>query len=200
MDCGKVGALLYSLRTEMGMTQQQVADRLNISNKTISKWERGLGCPDVSLLGELSGLFQVNIEKILNGSMETNGLEAGNLRHIKFYVCPVCGNIVNNTGNAEISCCGRRLTALTAKPADDAHAASVEETDGATYVTFQHEMSKEHFISFVALIRNDRLLFIKLYPEQEASVILPDTTAAMLRRKRGGGLYYYCTRHGLYQL
>ena len=200
MDCGKVGALLYRLRKETGMTQQQVADRLNISNKTISKWERGLGCPDVSLLGELSGLFQVNIEKILNGALETNGLEAGNLRRIKFYACPICGNIISNTGNAEISCCGRRLTALTAKPADEAHAVAIEDTDGSTYVTFQHEMMKEHFISFVAYIRNDRLLFVKLYPEQEASVILPDTNAAALLRKHSGGLYYYCTRHGLYKL
>ena len=65
MDCGKVGDLLYRLRREKNLTQKQVADQLNISDKTVSKWERGLGCPDVSLLGELSGLFGVNIEKIL---------------------------------------------------------------------------------------------------------------------------------------
>ncbi|MGW8113996.1 helix-turn-helix domain-containing protein [Caproicibacterium sp. NSD3] len=45
---------------------------MNLSDKTISKWERGLGCPDVSLIGELSNLFEVNIEKILNGNLESS--------------------------------------------------------------------------------------------------------------------------------
>ena len=182
------------------MTQRQAADRLNISDKTISKWERGLGCPDVSLLGELSGLYGVNIEKILDGNIASNARETGNLKRIRFYVCPSCGNVISNTGKAEISCCGRKLPPLEAKPADEAHAPTLEDTDGSLYITFRHEMGKEHFISFVAYVANDRLLFIKLYPEQEASVILPDTSAGKLSLKYGRKLYYYCTRYGLFQL
>lgn len=200
MDCSKVGALLYRLRKEKGMTQIQVAKHLNISDKTISKWERGLGCPDVSLLSELSGLFEVNIEKILDGNLESNDREAGNLKHIKFYACPFCGNVINNTGNAEISCCGRKLSPLIAKQADDMHSATIEENEDEFYIIFHHEMSKDHFLSFVAYIANDRLLFVKLYPEQEASVFLPKMNSGKLLQKNSRKLYYYCTRDGLYSL
>lgn len=62
---------------------------MNLIDKTISKWERGLGYSDVNLLGELSNLFEINIEKILNGNLETNALDSGNFRRLKFYVCPV---------------------------------------------------------------------------------------------------------------
>lgn len=63
MDCSKVGNLIYTLRTEKGMTQKALANAMNISDRTISKWERGAGCPDVSLLRELSDILGVNIEK-----------------------------------------------------------------------------------------------------------------------------------------
>ena len=52
MDCSKIGKLIYNLRKEKDMTLKQIADLMNISDKTISKWERGLGCPDISLLPE----------------------------------------------------------------------------------------------------------------------------------------------------
>lgn len=182
------------------MTQRQVADHLNISDKTISKWERGLGCPDVCLLNELSRLFEVNIEKILDGNIASNDMETGNLMRIKFYVCPFCGNVISNAGKAEISCCGRKLSPLAAKPADEAHAATIEDTDDSFYITFQHEMNKDHYISFVAYVANDRLLFIKLYPEQEASAILPKASSGRLLSKYGRKLYFYCTAHGLYAL
>ncbi len=70
MDCSKVGVLILSLHKEKNMTQKDVDDRMNISDKTISKWERGMGCPDVTLLGDLSGIFGVNIERILMGDLE----------------------------------------------------------------------------------------------------------------------------------
>ena len=200
MDCSKVGALLYRLRKEKSMTQKQVADHLNISDKTISKWERGLGCPDINLLGELSGLFEINIEKILDGHLESNDMEAGNLKRIKFYVCPYCGNVISNTGNAEISCCGRKLTPQIAKPADETHTATIEDTGDEYYITFHHEMSKAHYISFAAYVANDRLLFVKLYPEQEASLFLPKMNMGKMLQVNSRKLYYFCTNHGLYFL
>jgi len=200
MNCSKVGALLYRLRKEQGLTQKQVADQMNISDKTISKWERGFGCPDVSLLGELSSLFEVNIEKILNGDLEPNEPDAGNFRRMKFYVCPVCANVIYSTGNAEIFCCGRKLSPLAAKPADEKHMAVIEDTDGEYYVTFHHEMSKAHFISFVAYVTNEKLLLVKLYPEQEPSLRLPKMDSNILLNKYNKKLYYYCGKHGLYVL
>ncbi|MBC3796914.1 helix-turn-helix domain-containing protein [Acetobacterium tundrae] len=200
MDCNKVGALLKALRKEKEMTQKQVADQMNISDKTISKWERGLGCPDVSLLGELSELFEVNIEKILLGDLKSNDMETGNLKRMKFYVCPNCGNVISNIGAADISCCGRKLAPLVAKPADKKHAAKVEDADGQYYITFDHEMSKTHFLSFVAYVTSDRSLFIKLYPEQTASVHLSKIVGGNLMKKSSGKLYYYCSQHGLWVL
>ena len=127
MDYEKVGNLILQLRKEKNMTQKQVADLLNISDKTISKWERGLGCPDVSLLSELSKIFDINIEKILLGDLEPNDMDGGNMKRIKFYVCPNCGNIITSTGEGEMSCCGRKLKALTPSIIDDNHEISVEE-------------------------------------------------------------------------
>jgi DNA-binding XRE family transcriptional regulator/desulfoferrodoxin (superoxide reductase-like protein) len=200
MDCTKVGILLKALRNEKEMTQKQVADRMHISDKTISKWERGLGCPDVSLLRELSELFGVNIEKILIGELELNDMETGNLKKTKFYVCPNCGNVISTTGEAQLSCCGRKLAPLVAKPADEKHTAIVEDDDGEYYITFDHEMSKDHFLSFVAYVSTDRTMFVRLYPEQTAAVRLPIMSGGKLGKKYGSKLYYYCSKEGLWVL
>ena len=69
MDCKKIGSLIYELRKDKNMTQKQIADLMNISDKTISKWERGLGCPDISLLPELSQILGVSIDQILSGQI-----------------------------------------------------------------------------------------------------------------------------------
>lgn len=193
MDYEKVGNLILQLRKEKNMTQKQVADLLNISDKTISKWERGLGCPDVSLLSELSKIFDINIEKILLGDLEPNDMDGGNMKRIKFYVCPNCGNIITSTGEGEMSCCGRKLKALTPSIIDDNHEISVEEVENDYYVTINHEMSKEHYISFVAYVTYDRVLLIKLYPEQSPTVRFPRLCGKFER----GKFYIYCNQHGL---
>lgn len=190
MDCNKIGKLILNLRKEKNMTQKEIADAMNISDKTISKWERGLGCPDVSLLSDLSKLLGVNIEKILLGDLNPNDADGGNMKRIKFYVCSNCGNITSNTGQAEISCCGRKLEPLIAKPEDDNHSIRVDEIENDYYITIPHEMKKSHYISFVAYVMYDRVLLIKLYPEQNAEVRFP--------KMRGGKLYFYCSQHGLW--
>lgn len=191
MDCSKVGKLILGLRKEKGMTQKQLADTMNISDKTISKWERGMGCPDVSLLHELSEALNVNIEKILSGDLDPNNADGGNMKKIKFYVCPTCGNIVNSMGEAQISCCGRKLDALIAKPSDDSHHLDVQMIEDDYYITFSHEMSKPHYISFIAYVTYDRVLMVRLYPEQGGEVRIPAL--------RGGKLYFGCSRHGLWE-
>ncbi|WEG11273.1 helix-turn-helix domain-containing protein [Pullulanibacillus sp. KACC 23026] len=190
MDTSKVGKLLLTLRKEKKMTQKEVASTMGISDKTISKWERGLGCPDVSLLGDLSNILGVNIEKILLGDLEPNDADGGNMRRIKFFVCSNCGSVMTSLGEAEISCCGRKLTPLLAKPEDDEHAAMIETIDQEYYITFQHDMTKNHFISFVAYVSYDRVLIVKLYPEQNAELRIP--------KMSGGTLYTYCNQHGLW--
>jgi len=191
MDCDKVGKLILALRKEKNLTQKELADALNLSDRTISKWERGMGCPDVSLLKELSQILGVNIEKILTGNLNPNDNDGGNMKKIKFYVCPTCGNAMFSTGEADMSCCGRKLTALTAEADNENHIMRVEEIEDDYFITVDHEMSRAHYISFIAFIGYDRVLFIKLYPEQNAEARFP--------KMHGSKLAAYCSKHGLWE-
>lgn len=190
MDCAKVGKLILQLRKEKGLTQKQVADRLNISNKTISKWERGLGCPDVSLWKELSAILGADILHLLQGELLLNRPDTGKIDRTHFYVCPICRNILASTGKATISCCGRKLYSLIQSLPTENIEFSVKEVDTDLYIEFNHEMKKEHFILFVAYVINDSVFINRLYPEQNSSFRLPNM-------RSDGTLYMYCTKHGL---
>ena len=190
MDCRKVGNLICKLRKEKNMTQKQIADLMNISDKTISKWERGKGCPDISLLLELSQILGVGIEQILSGEINLNELVGGNMNKLKFYVCPQCGNLITSTSNATISCCSKTLEALVAKKAEQGHKLDIEPVEDELFVTTKHEMKKEHYISFIAYVKGDRALITKQYPEWDMQF--------RFRKSGHGKLYFYCTNHGLF--
>ncbi|MBC5997184.1 helix-turn-helix domain-containing protein [Romboutsia ilealis] len=190
MDCKKVGKLIYELRKEKNMTQKQVAELMNISDKTISKWERGLGCPDVSLLLGLSDIFGVSIEGILSGEINLNEISGGNMKNIKFYICDKCGNLITSTSEASISCCGKKMEAAVAKKAEDAHRLNVEPIENELFITTEHEMKKEHYITFVAHVKGDRVQIVKQYPEWDMQF--------RLNQVGRGKLYFYCINHGLF--
>lgn len=189
MDPIKCGMLIRSLRSEAHLTQRELAQKLCVTDKAVSKWERGLGCPDVSLLSQLSALFRVDLESLLNGTLPASRKEGGNMKRTRFSICPVCGNVITASGNAQISCCGRTLELLLPPKADPDHLPSLEKMDGEYCLTFPHEMSKEHFIRFVCLITFDRMTLVRLYPEQDALVRLPYV--------RMGTLVFGCSQHGL---
>lgn len=190
MDCKKVGKLIYELRKEKNMTQKQVAELMNISDKTISKWERGLGCPDVSLLLGLSNIFGVSIEGILSGEINLNELSGGNMKNIKFYVCDKCGNLITSTSEAAISCCGKKMEAAVAKKAEEGHKLNVESIENEFFITTEYEMKKEHYITFVAHVKGDRVQIVKQYPEWNMQF--------RLNQVGRGKLYFYCINHGLF--
>lgn len=193
MDCAKIGKLIYTLRKERELTQRQLADLMNISDKAISKWERGLGCPDVSLLPELSKIFGVNLEELLSGELDTNETVGGNMKKLKFYICQNCGNILTATADASVSCCGKKLEPLTPRKAEEADKLSVELIENDYFISTDHEMTKEHYISFVALVTGDTYMMRKQYPEWNVQTRIP--------RFGHGMLIWYCTQHGLmYQL
>ncbi len=191
MDCQKTGELILSLRKEKGMTQKQLADILNISDKTISKWERGLGCPDVSLLNSLANALGVDIEKILSGELNQNEIDGGNMKKIKFYVCKDCGNVVTSTGEASVSCCGRKIDELVPAKSNEAHQLKHELIEDEIFISSEHEATKEHYISFVAYVTGEKLLLVKLYPEWNIQVRFP--------KFKHGMIYFYCTNHGLFR-
>lgn len=190
MDYNKVGALISSMRKEKGYTQKQLSEYIHVSDKAVSKWERAQGCPDVSLLRELSEILGINIEKILTGELEPNSADGGNMKRIKFYICPECGNIMTATGEAEVACCGRKLTPQTPQKADEAHRLSVEETGDEFYITFDHEMEKQHYLNFVAYVNYNSIHLVRLYPEQNGEARMPGM--------RGGRFYYGCSRDGVW--
>lgn len=192
MDLSKTGKLISELRKEKGLTQKAVAEKLGVCPKTVSKWETGHGFPDISLISELSKVFQVDVLKLLEGEMPKIKPEVGNVKRTKFYVCEKCGNILTSIGNAEINCCGRNISPLKEKESDEAHKLNVEKIEDEYYITFPHPMTKEHYISFVSYVRFDRLLTVKLYPEQDGELRFP--------QMRGGKMYYYCNNHGLFEV
>lgn len=191
MDNEKIGGLIRSLRTEKGLTQRELADAVGVSDKAVSKWETGGGCPDVSLLPALSEVLGVDIGSLLSGGLTKNDEESGNMKKLKFYVCPECGNILTSTGEANPTCCGRPLGALEPEKPDEAHDVSVETVEDEWFVTCSHPMERGHYISFAALVLSDRAELVRCYPEWNMQTRF---------FKRGHGyLYWYCTKHGLFR-
>lgn len=189
MDSRRTGALIRSLRAERRLTQRQVADHLGVSDKAVSKWERGGGCPDVALLPPLAKLLGTTVDTLLHGDLAPDDRAGGTMKRTAFHLCPTCGNVIIATGAANVSCCGRKLGMLTAQPIDEDHGITVEDIEGDWYVTFDHIMHKDHHIGFVAAVGYDRITVEKLYPEQGGEARIP--------RIPGADLYLYCTRHGL---
>lgn len=193
MDNHKVGELIYQLRKEKGLTQKQLADQMHLSDRTISKWERGHGSPDISLLPSLSEILGVNIENILVGELTSNDFIGGNMKNSHYFVCPSCQNIVMATGDITISCCGRKLDALEAKKATDEQKLTVTEMDNERFISCDHPMTKDHYISFIAFATGDQVQIIKQYPEWNMQTRLPI--------RKHGKLIWYDTQDGLfYQL
>ena len=189
MDCYVTGAAIKGLREAKHLTQAALADIIGVSPKTVSKWETAKGLPDISLLDALANALGVSVPELLSGNPVTNRNVSGNLLRSHFYCCPVCGNVLHAMGEAAISCCGVPLPPLEAEDVDDHHQITVEPVEDERFVTVRHDMTKRHFISFLAYVTSDRVWFVKLYPEGNAETRFPI---------RGRGyLYLYCNRHGL---
>ena len=156
------------------------------------KWETGAGFPDISLLEPLARALGISVIELLNGEDIRNRNKSSNITKTSFYVCPVCGNTIQATGEAVISCCGITLPALSAEEADEAHGIIIESIEDEYYVYIAHPMTKEHFISFIAAVSDDGIQFAKLYPEGSAE--------ARFKRKRIKYFYAFCNRHGLYRV
>ncbi len=183
------GATIKRLREAKGKTQQQLADEIGVSSKAVSKWETAKGLPDITLIEPLSQALGVSVMELMSGDTVSNKNISANILRSKFYVCPVCGNIIRSTGDAVVSCCGITLPPLEAEDADDMHEITVERVEDESFITVRHDMTKTHFISFIAYVTSDRIQFVKLYPEGNAE------TRLQLRGR--GFIYIYCNRHGL---
>ena len=190
MNTYVTGTTIKQLREAKRLTQAELGEKIGVSSKTVSKWETAKGLPDISLLQPLSQALGVSVIELMNGEQITNRNRSSNLLRAKFYVCPVCGNVLWGFGNAMVSCCGVTLPALEAEEPDDAHTLTVETVEDEHCLRLPHPMTKEHCISFAAYVTTDRIQLVKFYPEGDAQTRM---------QLRGHGIrYWYCNRHGLF--
>ena len=191
MNSYVTGTTIRKLREKKNLTQAELAERIGVSSKTVSKWETGKGLPDISLLQPLAQVLGISVIELMNGEHITNKNISANMLRCKFYVCPLCGNLIHATGNAVVSCCGITLPALETEEEDGEHVLTIENVEDEHFITVHHPMTKAHFISFAAFVTSDRIQLVKFYPEGNAE------TRMQLRGR--GHLYFYCNRHGLFR-
>lgn len=192
MDNFVTGATIRRLREAKGITQTQLAELIGVGCKAVSKWETAKGLPDITLIEPLSNALGVSVMELMSGETIINKNVSSNMLRSVFYVCPMCGNIIRTTGEALISCCGITLPPLEAEDVDESHGVRLEKVEDEYFVTVNHEMTKTHYISFIAFITTDRIQFIKFYPEGNAE------TRLNLRGR--GFIYIYCNKHGLMKM
>ena len=191
MDSYVTGTAIRQLREVKHLTQAELAEKLAVSAKAISKWETGRGLPDISLLEPLAAALGVSVLELMQGEPVVNRNRSANLLRAKLYVCPLRGNVLHATGQAVVSCCGITLPPMEAEAPDEAHALNQEWLDGELYVTLAHPMEKNHFVSFAALVSFDRVQLVKLYPEQEPAIRFAGV-------RPGDRILVCCNRHGLF--
>lgn len=192
MDRYVTGAVIRKLRENKKMTQEELAEQIFVSSKAVSKWETGQGFPDISLLEPLADALGISVIELLSGEDVRNMNRSSNMARARFYVCPVCGNVIQSTGEAVVSCCGITLPPLEPEKADDEHAIRRETIEDEYYVSADHPMTKDHYISFLAAVSDQGIQLVKLYPEGPAE--------ARFKINRIRKIYAYCNRHGLFQL
>ena len=186
--CGKI---IRELRESKNLTQKQLGEIISVSDKTISKWETEKGLPDITLLEPLSCALGVSVAELLSGESITNKNRAGNIKRTKFYVCPVCGNIITAMGEGSFSCCGINLPALSPEKAEIG-SFEIERPENDIFIRFSHPMTKENYVSFAAYITYNGIQIKKLYPEQEAEVRFPFCGK--------GKVLFFCNREGLFEI
>lgn len=186
------GAVIKELRQKSNMTQAQLADRLGVSDKTVSKWETGKGYPDITLLELIAEAFRVSVAELLSGSPVQNANVSANMLRSQFYVCPICGNVIHSIGEAAITCHGVLLQPEMAEESDEQHKIFIEKAEDEYYVRVQHEMTKTHYISFIAAVSSERIQLVKRYPEEEAE--------ARFKMQGVQKIFFFCNKDGLFSL
>ena len=186
------GAIIRQLREKHGMTQADLALALHVSDKAVSKWENAKGYPDLSLLEPIAAVFGISVTELLSGKAVSNVNVSANMLRSKLYICPVCGNVIHSMGEAVMTCHGVLLTPAQAEESDEHHKIFIEGVEDEYYVRIEHEMSKTHYISFIAALAPDRIEMVKLYPEGNA-----ETRLKVRGVKR---ILYYCNRDGLFKI
>ena len=181
MNAEKTGNLLRSLRIKKGLTQKELAHMICVTDKAVCKWEKGRGCPNITLISQLSKVLEVDIQSILQGYLDKNKKIGENMNHLKFYKCPTCGNLVTSIKSVELSCCGNKLSPVSAQTrSDPEYQPVIQEFDGQYSIKFNHPMTKSNYISQVIVVRYDQIMTVNLYAESEAIITIPQVRGIRL--------------------
>lgn len=191
MDPYITGPMIKNLREEKHLTQAELAEKLYVSEKAVSKWETGRGYPDISIIEDLANALGVSTIELMTGEQKRNVNRSANMKRVKFYVCPICGNVITAAGDAVISCCGVTLPALEAEIPDESHSAVITTVEDDYFFELPHEMSRTHYISFAASVTDDKVEIKKFYPEGNAE--------CRFQKRYTECIYFYCNRHGLFK-
>ena len=185
------GSMIRQMREKKNMTQEDLAAQLIVSRKAVSKWETGQGLPDISLLEPLAKALDISMIELFSGETVINRNRSSNMLRSVTYVCPVCGNGIIALGQCVVSCCGITLPPLHPEETDEEHAIHVEINDGEYYVTVDHPMEKDHFITCISAVSDHACQVVKLFPESNAE--------ARFRTERVRFIYAFCNRHGMFR-
>lgn len=181
MNAEKTGSLIRSLRIKKGLTQKELAHMICITDKAVCKWEKGRGCPNITLISQLSKVLEVDIQSILQGYLDKNKKIGENMNHLKFYKCPTCGNLVTSIKSVELSCCGNKLSPVSAQTrSEPEYQPVIQEFDGQYSIKFNHPMTKSDYISQVIVVRYDQIMTVNLYAESEAIITIPQVRGIRL--------------------
>ena len=183
--------IIKELREQNNLTQSELASLVGVDEAVVADWENGKNLPDASLLEKLSKALNISVIELIEGKKVTNTNTSGNMLKSKFSVCPTCGNIIHSMGESVNCCCGITLPVLEAMPENERHTMTCETVENEYYVTMTHGMTKEHYMSFIVYVTDNRCEIVKLYPEQKAE-------ARFLYRGKGK-LYAFCNLHGLFE-
>lgn len=181
MNAEKTGSLIRSLRIKKGLTQKELAQMICVTDKAVCKWEKGRGCPNITLISQLSKVLKVDIQSILQGYLDKNKKIGENMNHLKFYKCPTCGNLITSIKSVELSCCGNKLSPVSAQTrSDPEYQPVIQEFDGQYSIKFNHPMTKSNYISQVIVVRYDQIMTVNLYAESEAIITIPQVRGIRL--------------------
>lgn len=190
MNSYVTGTIIKELRAKAHLTQAELADKIMVSNKAVSKWENGNGFPDITLLEPLARALNVSLIELMSGSAVSNNNRGGNMKRGKWYICPVCGNVVHTMGDTIVSCCGITLPPLEVEEENTGHEIRVARVESDYFISLDHPMGKDHYICFIAYVTDDKLCVERLYPEQN-----PESRFPVM----GHGLVFaYCNHHGFF--
>ena len=184
------GNVIKELREKCQLTQVELAEKIGVSDKTISKWETAKGYPDISLLEPIAKALGVSMTELVTGNAVSNVNISANMLRSKFYVCPICGNIIHSMGEAVMQCHGILLSPCQPEETDENHMIFIERVEDEYYIRIEHDMTKQHYISFIAAVSSDKIQMVKLYPEGNAE--------ARVKINGVKKILFYCNRDGLF--